>query len=62
VRKKNREDKLFYEKVEGEKKQRKKQEEKNAKKFVKIGRPTMNRSEKPEVMKKKEVKKALTEE
>ena len=56
VRKKNREEKLTYEKLENEEKQRKKQEEKNAKKFVKIGRPNMKRSNKPEIKKEKQEK------
>jgi hypothetical protein len=60
--KKKREEKLVKDKKEYEEKQRKKNEEKNAKKFVKVGRPTMLRSEKEEVKGTKVVKKELTDE
>ena len=62
VRKRNREEKLFKEKIENQEKQRKKQEEKNAKIFVKTGKPAMFRSEKKQVTRVKEVKKQETEE
>ncbi|MFS8159526.1 MAG: hypothetical protein ACMG6E_04805 [Candidatus Roizmanbacteria bacterium] len=62
VRKKMREGKMITDKVENEEKQRKKQEEKNAKMFIKTGKPEMQRSKKKELKKVKEVKKVWTEE
>jgi hypothetical protein len=62
VRKKIREGKMINDKIENEEKQRRKQEEKNAKMFIKIGKPEMQRSKKKELKKVKEVKKVWTEE
>lgn len=45
-----------------EEKRRQKQEEKDKKQFVKIGKQPMNRSDKPPVTRVKEVKKVLTDE
>jgi len=62
VRKRLREDKMRREKIENEEKQRKKQEEKNAKNFIKVGKPSMYRSEKKKAKKEKKEKKKLTDE
>ena len=55
-------EKQEMEKQMNKEKQEKRQNEKDAKQFVKIGKPTMNRSDKPEVKKNVQVKKVLTEE
>ena len=49
-------------KAENEEKARKRQEEKNSRLFVKVGKTVMHRSNKPELRRVKEVKTQLTDE
>ena len=53
---------LENEKIENEKKQAKRKEEKQGTKFAKTGKVAMSRSEKPVVQRKKEEVKKLTQE
>jgi hypothetical protein len=58
----NREELILVAKAENEEKARIRQEEKNGRMFTKVGKTVMHRSNKPELMRVKEVKTQLTEE